>query len=147
MLKLIFHLFLIFLFVFVSDVNASSCAYDNKMLRDNLLKYKDGIKIYLFEREEDYGIYIFLQSKIDGYKLNGASFEIEDKESSQSFTLIPLKIENHENNKLVLFSVGKEHFNESKVMVFYDKCGLVIEIRLNELGREPLSTRVTMGEP
>ncbi|OFA29689.1 hypothetical protein BAE46_13995 [Glaciecola punicea] len=140
MLRIILYLMLISSVSF--NIKADSCVYDEKTLGDNLSKYIESFEVIISKGQSHYAVYIYFQDKISGYDLNGASFEIEDEESSEVLISIPLDIRNDENRKLLSFLVDKGNYRYSKVSIFYKRCGLVLDIRLKNLDSAPLSQRV-----
>jgi hypothetical protein len=140
MLKTI--LYLILISSFSCNVKANSCVYDEKTLSNNLLKYSESFEIIISEGLNHNAVYIIFQDEISGYDFNGASFEIENEESSEVVISIPIETRDDENGKLLSFLVNKETFEYSKVSIFYKRCGLVLDIRLKDLDSEPLSQRV-----
>ncbi|MEG3768901.1 hypothetical protein [Alteromonas sp. 14N.309.X.WAT.G.H12] len=137
-------LYLILVSSFSCNVKANSCVYDEKTLSDNLSKYIESFKIIVSEGQVHNAVYIYFQDAIGGYEFNGASFEIEYEESSEVSISIPLETRDDENGKLLSFLVNKDTFEYSKVLIFYKRCGLILDIRLKDLYSEPLSQRVTV---
>nr|WP_136252603.1 hypothetical protein [Ningiella ruwaisensis] len=142
MLKFAFYLILFLGNLY--QVKASSCIYDEKTTDYYLSRHINSLEITVSQGEIHNAIYIYFQQELDGYELTGASFEIESRKSPNAILVsVPLEIRNNKSGKVLSFLVDKENYKNSRVSIFYKRCGLVLVVPLANLDTEPLSRRVT----